>query len=82
MHDSLQKMGKNPKIIYSDDEKAIASAEFRKCVEGEGIELYRTRLEVIRHLQNLLSGLLKVSCSEELGMMKRARRQVYNGQTT
>ena len=43
IHDSLQKMGNNQKIIYSDDEKAIASAEFRKFVEGEGIELYRTR---------------------------------------
>ena len=40
---ALEKMGKNPKIIYSDDEKAIASAEFKQFVEGEGIELYRTR---------------------------------------
>ena len=40
---ALEKMGKNPKIIYSDDEKAIASSEFKKFVEGEGIELYRTR---------------------------------------
>ena len=40
---ALEKMGKKPKIIYSDDEKAIASAEFRSFVEDEGIELYRTR---------------------------------------
>jgi len=36
-------MGKNPKIIYTDDEKAIASGEFQEYVESEGIELYRTR---------------------------------------
>ena len=36
-------MQKNPKIIYTDDEKAIASSEFQEFVEGENIELYRTR---------------------------------------
>ena len=40
---ALQKMQKNPKIIYTDDEKAIASSEFQEFVEGENIELYRTR---------------------------------------
>jgi hypothetical protein len=40
---ALQKMGKNPKIICSDDEKAIASGEFQQYDEDEGIELYRTR---------------------------------------
>jgi hypothetical protein len=40
--EALQKMGKNPKIIYTDDEKAIASGEFQEYVESEGIELYRT----------------------------------------
>lgn len=41
--EALQKMGKKPKIIYTDDEKAIANGEFKEYVEGEGIELYRTR---------------------------------------
>ena len=41
--EAIEKMGKKPKIIYSDDEKAIASAEFRNWVDSEGIELYRTR---------------------------------------
>ena len=40
---ALEKMGKKPKIIYTDDEKAIASGEFQEYVEEEGIELYRTR---------------------------------------
>ena len=40
---ALEKMGKKPKIIYSDDEKAIAGEDFKNYVEGEGIELYRTR---------------------------------------
>ena len=41
--EALQKMGKKPKMIYTDDERAIASSEFKEYVEGEGIELYRTR---------------------------------------
>ena len=36
-------MGKKPEIIYTDDEKTIASGEFQTYVESEGIELYRTR---------------------------------------
>ena len=30
-------------MIYTDDEKAIASSDFKQYVEDEGIELYRTR---------------------------------------
>ena len=39
----LQKMKAKPKMIYTDDERGIASAEFKEYVDGEGIELYRTR---------------------------------------
>ena len=41
--EAIQKMGKKPEIIYTDDEKAIASGEFQRYVEEEGIKLYRTR---------------------------------------
>ena len=41
--EALRKMGKKPKIIYTDDERAIAGEDFKEYVEGEGIELYRTR---------------------------------------
>ena len=41
--EGLQKMGKKVKIIYTDDERGIASADFKEYVDGEGIELYRTR---------------------------------------
>ena len=40
---AIEKMGKKPEIICTDDEKAIASSEFQAYVESEGIELYRTR---------------------------------------
>ena len=30
-------------MIYTDDERGIASAEFKEYVDGENIELYRTR---------------------------------------
>ena len=36
-------MGKKAKIVYTDDERAIAGEDFKEYVEGEGIELYRTR---------------------------------------
>ena len=41
--EGLQKMKAKPKIIYTDDERGIASADFKEYVDGEGIELYRTR---------------------------------------
>ena len=41
--EALRKMGKKSKIIYTDDERAIAGEDFKNYVEGEGIELYRTR---------------------------------------
>ena len=41
--EASKKMGKKSKIIYTDDERAIAGEDFKNYVEGEGIELYRTR---------------------------------------
>ena len=41
--EALKKMGKKPKILYTDDERGIASQEFNNFIENEGIELYRTR---------------------------------------
>ena len=41
--EALKKMGEKPQLIYTDDERAIAGDEFNDFVEGEGIELYRTR---------------------------------------
>ena len=42
--EALNKMkGGDPKIIYTDDERSIASKDFQEFVEGRKIELYRTR---------------------------------------
>ena len=41
--EALQGMKAKPKLIYTDDERAIASSDFKEYVESEGIELYRTR---------------------------------------
>ena len=41
--EGLQKMGKKPKIIYTDDEGSISGNDFKQYVEDEGIHLYRTR---------------------------------------
>ena len=37
---AIEKMGKKPEIIYTDDEKTIASGEFQAYAKAE---LYRTR---------------------------------------
>ena len=36
-------MGTKCKTLYTDDERRIASADFKEYVDGEGIELYRAR---------------------------------------
>ena len=40
---AIENMGKKPEIIFSDEDTAIASADFQEYVAGENIELYRTR---------------------------------------
>ena len=40
---ALKKMKENPQLIYIDDERAIPDNYFKKYIEGEGIELHRTR---------------------------------------
>ena len=41
--EASRKMGKKPKMIYTDDEIAIAGEDFNHYVEREGITLHRTR---------------------------------------
>lgn len=41
--EALQKMGKKSKIICTDDEGSRGGRLFKEYVEGEGIELHRTR---------------------------------------
>ena len=36
-------MGKKSNMIYIEDERGIASADFKEYIDGECIELYRTR---------------------------------------
>ena len=77
---AIEKMGKKPIIIYSDDEKAIASGEFQQFVEDKALNCIEP--EVTQLLQRLLSGLLKVSFSKELRTMKKIRSLIYSGLIT
>ena len=43
-------MGGKSRMIYTDDEKTIRGRLFKEYVEGEGIELYRTRTRGDPHL--------------------------------
>ena len=63
--EALQKFGKKPKIIYTDDERGIASSDFKEYVDSEGIELYRT----------------KINYSRELSMMRKRESKESNGLT-
>ena len=78
--EALQKMGAKPKMIYTDDEKAIASSDFKQYVEDEGIQLYRTRGHPAlseRFIRTFKDKLFKrVEADEKKG------KAIYNGLTT
>ena len=79
--EALQKMGAKPKMIYTDDEKAIASSDFKQYVEDEGKQLYRTRGHPAfseRSIRTFKDKLFK----KELKQMKRKAKAMYNGLTT
>ena len=69
--EALKKMGKKSKIIYTDDERGIASQEFNDFIEDEGMELYRTRghpafaEKMIRTFKDML--LKRVEADEKKG---------------
>lgn len=75
--EGLQKMKAKPKIIYTDDERGIASADFKEYVDGESIELYRTRNHPAfaeRFIRTFKDKLFK-----GLKMMKRKVKPIYSG---
>ena len=75
--EALKKMGKKPKILYTDDERGIASQEFNDFIEDEGIELYRTRGHAAfaeRMVRSFKDMLLK-----GLKQTKRRVRKIFNG---
>ena len=71
---AIEKMGKKPEIIYTDDEKAIASGEFQAYVESESIELYRTRGHHV-FAERFIKNLLKTNYAKELRTMKRIKNE-------
>ena len=78
--EALGKMGKKPKMIYTDDERAIAGEDFKDYVEGEGITLHRTRGHPAfaeRFIRTYKDMLFKRVEADE----KRVR-QTYNGLIT
>ena len=79
--EALKRMGKKPKIIYSDDEKAIAGGDFKDYIEGENIELYRTRGHPAFAEKDLYAP-TKICFLKELKQMKRKEENISNGQTT
>ena len=66
-------------MIYTDDERAIAGEEFKEYVEGEGIELYRTRSHPAFAERFIRT--FKEKYSKELRRMKRRGNNIYNGRT-
>ena len=41
--EGLQKMGKHPKLLYSDEEGSLNSNDIMSCLEKENIEIHKTR---------------------------------------
>ena len=78
--EGLHKMGKKCNILYTDDERGIASADFNEYVDGEGIELHRARGHPAfaeRFIRTFKDNYLN-----ELNMMRRRESRIYNGLTT
>ena len=75
--EGLQKMKAKPKIIYTDDERGIASADFKEYVDGENIELYRTRNHPA--FAERLIRTFKDKLFKRVEMMKRRAKQIYSG---
>ena len=78
--EALGKMGKKPKMIYTDDERAVAGEDFKDYVEGEGITLHRTRGHPAfaeRFIRTYKDMLFKRVEADE-----KRERQTYNGLIT
>ena len=80
MIECLNKMGKKPEIIYTDDEGAMIKEAIQKCLKDENIEHHRTRAHpnfserAIRTFKDMLYR--RVEADEKKG------KQTSNGPTT
>ena len=73
-------MGKKPEIIYTDDEKTIASGEFQAYMQKAKAELYRTRGHPAfaeRFIKTFKDKLCKRVENDE-----KNKKRIYHGQTT
>ena len=78
--EALKKMGKKPKIIYSDDEKAIAGGDFKDILKvkvlsciGQGV--------ILLLLKDLYAP-TKICFLKKLKQMKRKEENISNGLIT
>ena len=80
MIECLNKMGKKPEIIYTDDEGAMNKEAIQKYLKDENIEHHRTRAHP--NLAKEPSALLKICCIGELKQMRKRSNKTSNGPTT
>ena len=78
--EGINKMGKKPKMFYSDEEGSLYSKTIIEYLEQEKIEMHRTRGHPA--FAERLSAVLKTCCSSELKQMKRKEKLTYNGLIT
>ena len=78
MIERLNKMGKKPEIIYTDDEGALNKDAIQKYLKDENIEHHRTT----QILAKEPSELLKICCIGELKRMRKRENKTSNGQIT
>ena len=74
---AIEKMGKKPEIIYTDDEKTITRGEFQAYVESEGIELYRTRGHPA--FAERFINIFKDKLCKRVEKDEQNKRHIYNG---
>ena len=80
MIECLNKMGKKPEIIYTDDEGAMNKEAIHKYLKDENIEHHRTRAHP--NFSERAIRTLKICCIGELKQMRKRESKTSNGPTT
>ena len=79
MIECLNKMGKKPKIIYTDDEGAMNKEAIQKYLQEQNIEHHRTRAHPILARGPL--GRSKIYYIAVLRLMRKRVKAIFSGQT-
>ena len=76
--EGINKMGKKPELIYSDDEGSLNSNVINEYIESQKIEIHRTRTRPAFAERFIRT--FKTCCSKESKPMRKRVKRIFNGQ--